>query len=88
MPRERQAVAELKRCLCEEQAQYIKYMAMTKDTLKYYGVASETERQKGLARARGARNAYIKALRLLGVDNDAIHSVLEGVKVTARGEFF
>ena len=83
---EKKVVSELKRCMCEAQERVIKYSMMTEKNMRSYGVSSEVERQKSLARSFGERNAYRKALKLLGVGEDEIQNILEGVKIKARGE--
>lgn len=84
MPREKQAVAELKICFCEAAGRVIRYTLMDSREMAKYGM-SDAERISHKTRATGERNAFRKALKVLGVEEKDIQELLEGIKIRAKG---
>lgn len=84
MPTERRAIAELKICFCEAAGRVIRYTLMDSREMAKYGM-SDAERLSHKIRAIGERNAFRKALKVLGVEEKDIQELLEGIQIRAKG---
>ena len=85
MPTERRAITELKICFCEAAGRVIRYTLMDSREMAKYGM-SDAERLSHKIRAIGERNAFRKALKILGVRDDEIQELLDGIKIRAKGD--
>ncbi len=84
MPAEKREVVELKRCFCEAAGRVIRYTLMDSREMEKYGM-SDNERIMNKTRAIGERNAFRKALKVLGVEEKDIQDLLAGIKIRAKG---
>lgn len=82
---EKKIIAELKRCLCEAQGRVVRYTMMDNGDLARYRM-SEGERALHKARATGERNAFRKALKIMGVREGDIQELIDAVKVQSKGD--
>ena len=85
MPAEKKVVAELKRCFCEAAGCVIRYTLMDSREMEKYGM-TDAERLSHKTRAIGERNAFRKALKILGVRDGEIQELLDGIKIRAKGD--